>query len=377
MNQNFYFNYKKTAKIAAAVLAAAFGIFAAYKLSFYLAPFIIALLISFLLEPAVIFIVKKIRLPRKFAVPAVLLLFIVVVGAILAFIITRLIKEIVSVSKILPGFFSSLYESINILLGKVIRIYEWLPPEITANIETIISNFTNSMLNAVNTLANSIVKGAFATAVSIPEALIFILITILSTYFLLIDKDKIYGFFAEHLPAEWMLKAINLKNDMFSAMFGYLKAQLIIISITFAELLVGFAIMRLKYALLLAFIISLVDALPVLGTGTVLIPWSIYELFSGNMRMGVSLLVLYSVVLIVRYMLEPKIVGRNIGLHPLLTLIAMYAGLKLLGVAGLILGPIAILLIKNILAGIFKHQPAPMKETAGSKTLSQGKAGKE
>lgn len=101
-------------------------------------------------------------------------------------------------------------------------------------------------------------------------------------------------------------------------------------------------------------IISIVDALPILGTGTILIPWAIYSFLTGNVRMGLSLFILYCIVLIVRQLIEPKIVSEQIGIHPLLTLIAMYTGLNLLGFFGLIIGAITLLLLKNILMGIFK-----------------------
>ena len=136
---------------------------------------------------------------------------------------------------------------------------------------------------------------------------------------------------------------------MFSALFGWIKAQLILMTITFTELNIGFLIMKVENSLLLSLLIAVVDALPILGTGTILIPWAIIKLISGDYRLGISLLLLYLIVIIVRQLIEPKIVGKQIGMYPLLTLFAMYTGLQAMGFAGMIVGPIIVLIIKSIL----------------------------
>ena len=120
---------------------------------------------------------------------------------------------------------------------------------------------------------------------------------------------------------------------------------------------IGFNIIGVSYSLLLAFIISVFDAFPIFGVGGFLIPWAIYSFFTGSIRMGISLFILYFIVLIVRQTVEPKILGNQIGVHPLVTLIAMYTGLKLLGFIGLILGPITALLFKNIISGMLRNRP--------------------
>ena len=126
-------------------------------------------------------------------------------------------------------------------------------------------------------------------------------------------------------------------------------------SITFTELFIGFSIIGVGYSLLLAFVTGIIDAFPVLGTGTILIPWALYEMIFGTFRTGLFLIILYAVVTIVRQLIEPKILGPD-RVHPLMTLIAMYAGLKVFGFFGLILGPIIFLMLKNIISGIMKDR---------------------
>ena len=160
------------------------------------------------------------------------------------------------------------------------------------------------------------------------------------------DKEKIMSFITKQMPAKWMPKIINIKNNLSSVLLGYIKAQLILMAITFVEVTIGLFIIGIDYAILFGLIISFIDVLPVLGTGTILIPWALFSLITGNYSLGFSLIILYGVVLLVRQFLEPKIVGGQIGLHPLATLSAMYIGLKVLGIMGMILGPIIVLVIK-------------------------------
>lgn len=352
MIEHFNATAIKILKMLLVFAAVLLGIFIVYRMSHYLAPFIVAFAIASLIEPIILLLIKKAGLKRKIAAPIVLLLVLSALVSLLVLLISKLINEIISFSYIAPKFFTDLYNNLTVLISKGTDFYEWLPPEISINLGSVISDLSSTFANIVK----SIGKGAYATAVSIPEAIIFTLVTIVSTYFLTSDRERIFNFFKKQLPDEWIAKIISIKNDMFSALFGYVRAQLILMSITFTELFIGFSIIHIKYALLLAFIISIIDALPILGTGGILIPWSIYSFLTGNIRLGLSLISLYAVVLIVRQLTEPKVLGHQIGIYPLLTLIAMYSGLKLIGFGGLILGPITLLLLKNILSGILKNR---------------------
>lgn len=352
MGDNFSLSPRKVIKMFICVLAVIVGVLIVYKLSFYLAPFIIAFIISLLMEPNIRFLTRRLKLKRKPAALISLLFILLVIGSVLLIIILKLITEIRGMVYTLPSYFNDLNNNLNMLIEKTIDMYEWLPEDITKNIGSVLSNLSTSLTN----LLKSIVGGAFTTAATIPQAVIFIFATIMSTYFFASDRDRIYSFFRRQLPESWISKLSLIKSSAFSAMFGYLKAQLIIMTITFTELFIGFTLIRVKYSLVLALITSVIDILPVLGAGTVLIPWSIYSLLIGNTRLGISLLILYVVVLIIRQIIEPRIVGSQIGVYPLLTLIAIYVGLKTLGVLGMVLGPITFLLIKNIITSILKDR---------------------
>lgn len=187
-------------------------------------------------------------------------------------------------------------------------------------------------------------------AKNIPSMLIAVFASVFTAFFLLKDDSLFRSSFRKFFGEKACLRLAEIKNSFSDVTFSYLKAQLIIESIIFIVLFIGFLFLRVNYALILAFFAAIIDAIPILGTGTVLIPMSIFYFISGNTASGWGLLVLYGIAILVRQLIEPKIVGNKLGIHPLLTIFSIYSGLKLFGVAGLIFGPIAAILIKNLLS---------------------------
>lgn len=359
MNQKTKKLLIKIAIFALVLVSVTVGVLITFKLAFFLLPFLIAFALSSLMEPIIKLLHKKIHLNRKISAPILLLLLIAIIVTLFVLSVLRLIKEIKAFIALAPGLLSELYTQITSLISRSSASFEWLPSEITDNLGSVISNISEMITN----FGKSVVKGAFVTAISFPEALIFTIITIMATFFMSMDRDKISATMARHLPESWMERIIALRKDLFAALFGYLRAALIMMCITFTEVFLGLSIIGIKYALLLAFVIAVIDALPILGTGTVLIPWSLYLLVTGNYRFGIYILVLYLVVLVIRQTIEPKVVGQQIGVYPLVTLLAMYVGLRLVGFAGLILGPITFLIIRNMLITIYKNKT--IKEIIG------------
>jgi sporulation integral membrane protein YtvI len=166
--------------------------------------------------------------------------------------------------------------------------------------------------------------------------------------------DYLAGTVSRQFPKSISERFMQIKGYAFSAFIKYLRGIAIILCINFAELLTGFLILDVQYAFLLALAIALIDALPAIGTGIILMPWSLVELIAGNYKKGISLFVLYLIILIVRQIIEPKIMSSSFGTNPVLTLIGMYAGLRLFGIAGMVLVPIFLAMIVYMQrAGLF------------------------
>jgi sporulation integral membrane protein YtvI len=339
-----------TIKLIIRIAIIALCIYLLLRLSVFCIPFIIAFILSSLMEPLVSFMDRKMKIPRKAGSVISLLLVLSIVGSIQGLLITRLVKEIITVYNQINEIFGSMQQFFEAMIEKINNIYISLPKTIS---DTLDKYFADAASNAEEFL-KPVVTWITDFTMSLPQALVFLIVTVLATYFMSSDRDKISSFLDKQVPGQWMEKNRSVMNKLFSALFGWLRAQLILMTVTFTELTIAFIVMRVENGLLIALLIAIVDALPVFGVGAVLIPWGIVELLSANYQRGLSLLLLYIIVIVIRQLIEPKIVGQQIGIHPLLTLFAMYLGLQLFGIPGMILGPVLMVIIKSILGAVVK-----------------------
>ena len=194
---------------------------------------------------------------------------------------------------------------------------------------------------------------AMAVAGWVPEAFIFITVTLLACYYFSADDGRIGkacgAAVTRMTPASLRDRLPQMGRRLRRLGRQYLRACLFLGLLTFTQSFIGLALLRVPYAFILALLIAVVDFLPLLGTGVVLIPWAAVSLLLGEVRLGIGLLILYAVTSVIRQILEPKLIGEGLGLHPLLSLAAMYGGLRLFGVWGMILAPLTTAGIKSIL----------------------------
>jgi sporulation integral membrane protein YtvI len=182
----------------------------------------------------------------------------------------------------------------------------------------------------------------------VADFFVVVIVFFVAVYYIAVDFKKINYFISYQFRGESKKYITIVKNHFLSTVWKYLKAYCVIIAITFFELIIAFSVLDVEYPFLLALITALVDILPIIGTGTVLVPWGIINIFTGNVFTGIGLLVTYVIVTIIRQIIEPKIVGSYIGMYPLVTLVMMYSGLKAFGVAGLFAFPIISIILKNM-----------------------------
>lgn len=346
--RSFIINVAYYGLIAAAAVLGAW-VFFKYLLP-VLYPFFIAYLLALVLNPAMRFLNKRAGLPKS--VCALLL----VTGAVAALfvlvylLIDRAAAELTAltqrISSISPEDFENIKERIDSLLIKL--------PFINSRGDTArLWQAAGERLNdfAANSLpslsgAITMLTGLFA---GLLDFMLVFIITVVSCYYMTVDRARISGLFYKIAPAGVSKHLRSARLEVFGAIGKYLKAYGIIILITFTELFVTFTVLRLDYALLLAAVISLIDILPVLGTGTVLVPWALVCLFiTRNFYIGTGLIISYVLITVIRQIIEPKIVGSYIGLHPLATMVAMFAGLRLFGLTGMLLTPFLVLIARNL-----------------------------
>lgn len=344
---------KRTLSAVLKVLLAIFLIFLFTRIWKYILPFIIAYFFASLIEPLVKFVENKIKIPRKIGTVFSILLVLGFIGSIIGFLISRLIREIRAVYLSLEINMETLTEFFNRVVKNIDGIFIQLPIQVTDLIEKGIQELTNNLQSVLGKIVDW-VQASVQVALYLPQILIFILVTVLATYFMSSDKNNIIKFLDIQIPTNWLNKSKSITKNVFSAFFGWLRAQLILTSITFTELLIGMWILGINNSLLVALLIALVDVLPVLGAGTVLIPWAIINLVLGNTKLALSLALLYVIILFVRQLIEPKVLGKQIGVHPLFTLAGMYIGLKIWAVAGMFIGPLSIVALKYLFEGLAK-----------------------
>ena len=186
---------------------------------------------------------------------------------------------------------------------------------------------------------------------ALPGGILVGIVTAISGVYFCMDGERITASLLAILPSRWRSKLPLWRQGIRRFSWQYLRAYLILTLLTFLALFLGFSILRMDYAFLLAIAVALIDLLPILGVGTVLLPWAAVLLIGRHFYLGFGLLILYFTVLLLRQILEPRLIGKSLGLHPLLTLFASYAGWRLLGFTGMILAPILAMIGKNFLAG--------------------------
>jgi sporulation integral membrane protein YtvI len=311
----------------------------------YFAPFLTAMILAMLIEP-IVKLFQRFKLPRGMAVILSIILFLGAFVGLSAFAISRLVFELKELYVSLPNYYNDIYSSLDTLVKKGTELYLQLTPEATNIIEGLLINALDKVKLFVGQMLTHTPSSTLSFIGKLSGLFFYTIVTLLATFFFSKDKALIVGFIFRQLSPGWQDKVLTLKKDLFMALIGFLKAQTIILSVTFLESYVGLSLLGVKYALIFALLIALVDILPVLGTGSVYVPTAILNLLWGNYKFAVAILVLYGVIVVVRYIIEPKVVGTQLGIHPIVALASIFAGLKLIGVAGVLLGPTTVVVIK-------------------------------
>lgn len=246
------------------------------------------------------------------------------------------------------GFLSGLNEN-DALYDALMRIVNlggfFGDREGAAELEAEISGALKGMITS---FLSRLVSGLTSFISSIPKVLIFVLVTVISSVYFSLDLDNINRFVKARMPSGITSRLIAFKNEFLSALVKYLRSYLMLMLITFIIMLFGFLVIGVKYAVLFAFVVALLDALPLIGVGTVLIPWSLYQMIFSDFGMGIGLLVLFAVNLVIRQFVEPKIVGKNLGIHPVVSLILLYVGYHFFGFFGLLLIPFMTVILNTV-----------------------------
>ena len=336
----------RTGLIALGILAGAWA-FAALLLP-VLWPFLIGLAVSLLAEKPVRLLQTRARFPRWLASGVcVLTLFVLLFGG--AFFLCRLLcTEAADLARQLPQLAEGLAPPVLRLKDRLLSLAEKLPDGLGKGLRAGVESFFQNGAGFGSKLYESLFSWASGVIGRLPDAVLFTVTAVLSSFMLSGELPAIRTWLQKLARPEWLEKLQRLGGHVRTTLGGWLRAQLKLMGITFLILNVGLLVLRVRYPLLAALVITVVDALPVFGTGTVLVPWAALACLLGNVPKGIALLALFAVISVVHSVLEPKLMASQAGLPPLASLAAMYVGFCAMGVTGMVLAPVLLLLVKQL-----------------------------
>lgn len=303
-------------------------------------PFLLAAVMALASEPLVRVFRQRLKLPQAAAAGVGVAVALVVLALGLTGLGALMVRQVQALAARMPDLGDAAKQGLQSLhswmAGVAAHTPESIRPMATESVDALFSD-SSVFLGQVSTLVTSLASGMVSR---LPDSALGFGTWLLASFMFSAKLPKIRVWVAEHLPKEWSEKYLPALQRMKMSALGWLKAQLKLIAVTFGILTTGFFLLRVENALLLAVVIALVDALPVFGTGLIMIPWGVVNLVQGNTVFGVGLLATYAAAALTRSVLEPRFVGRQLGLDSLVTLAAIYVGYRLWGIPGLIFAPL-------------------------------------
>ncbi|MBQ7096845.1 MAG: sporulation integral membrane protein YtvI [Clostridia bacterium] len=303
----------------------------------WLMPFIIGFILASIANPLVSKICGKTGINRRLCAFVVMLLEYFLIIFVVWVAIAKILGSAQAVFADLPRYFDEnivpFWNNFKITLTEISR--DW-PPEVLVHVSSFTDGAFESLRGLISGASEHFLSFITQTTGRIPFLFLSVVFAVLSSFFISMDYDEIRAWVKGHIPTRLVGVVSDTKLQLGKTLLKYVKAYSIILSITFVELIIGLMILRVENFLGIAAIIAVFDILPILGTGGIIIPWSLFSFASGNYFLGIGLLVLYLVIILVRNFAEPKIIGMQLGLHPLVTLLTIYVGYRFFGIIGMI-----------------------------------------
>lgn len=361
-----------------AIIIALFYLAALYLFG-WIWPFVIGFFVALILQKPLDFLYRHIKVRRSILALLLVIFTYCVIGTLLVLIGIEIVNEVkdfisylISKARELPN----LMDSIRL---KIIDLLKFLPDEMESTVVNAVNEFFTGAkeINISSINFSSPLNGILGAAKQVPSAIVSVIITFISTAFITIDYRQIVNFIRRQLSPKNRQLLSDSKQIFMTTIWRMIRAYALLMTVTFVEMTIGLYIIKwcgllqIDYIVTLAAVIAIVDILPVLGVGTVLIPWGVISLISGRASLGIALLILYVAITLLRNYLEPRIVGGQIGLNPVVTLLAMYLGLQTLGFLGMFVLPMIVIILKILQdegkIKIWKTAEDEKNESAGKK----------
>ncbi len=331
-----------------AIMVAIFSVLVKYALPM-LAPFVIAFVIAYILRGPTSWTSKRLGLKYKATALLMVLLFYCTVGLLIAFLAVRAFAGIRAIIEYLPHMYMTHLEPTltDLFIGFENLVYR-MDTSLFALIQGFDDQFMQWLASFISSFSATAVSAASNLAASIPGLFIKIVLMVISTFFIAADYDVLTGFCIRQVGEKSATLFVQIRQYLVGTLFVCIGSYATIAFLTFVELSIGLSIIGINHPILIAACIAVFDILPVLGTGGIMIPWTVIVLIQGNYTLGLGLLVVYIAITVIRNIVEPKIVGSQLGLHPVVTLASMSVGVALFGVVGLFGFPIGLSLLRYL-----------------------------
>ena len=308
-------------------------------------PFLVGLAVAWIAEPLARFLSRRAKFPRTLATGAAIGgVYLLLLG--LVYLLGRLaLQEMDHLASGLPGMVEGLDQAAGRVQGWLYHLAQDAPERLQPGLEESITQLFSNGSALAEGAVSRVLGAASQIIVTLPDTFVFLGTAVVSSFMI---SAQLRPFLLGKLPPAWSQRILPVLQNLRVNLGGWFRAQCKLMGLTFLLLTIGFLILRVEFPLLLGALIALVDALPMLGTGTILVPWGLLVLLQGQTALGLGLIALYGVTALTRSILEPRMVGHQLGLNPLLTLVALYMGYRLWGILGMILAPVLTITVLEI-----------------------------
>ncbi|OUM96261.1 MAG: sporulation integral membrane protein YtvI [Thermobacillus sp. ZCTH02-B1] len=318
------------------------------------APFLLALVVAIFIEPLTAFLIRVSRgkLNRVAAGTISSTVFTIVLLGLIALLGARIVSELVAFWNRVPEFVGNLNLYFQDALNNARSLYQHLPPDSAAQLENWLMGLSGTLTQAATSLSRVFIS----LAGEIPNLFIFFIVFLVAVYMFSYSLPTMKASFLSIFAEESRKQVEEVLDSLRRSIFGFLRSQLILSALTYVITLSGFLLLGIKYPMAIALLVVIVDIMPILGTGSVLVPWATYLiLMNGDWYTGIGLIVLFLFITVFRRIIEPKVLGDSVGISALAALISLYVGLKLAGVVGVFLGPLVVIIFMAARkAGLFQ-----------------------
>ncbi len=342
-------------------------LYLAPRLLVFFWPFVAAWILALITGPIVNWLEKTFHIVRRYSTMIMIIIMLGLVALVGAGVITFIVIQIVHFVQNLPSIYNSVVTQINLILADYSGILDYLPaPLINA-----ITRITNDLGSALAVLMESIASPTFVAAQSVarqlPSVVVYIILTIIAAYCMIAEREQIRDYLYDHIvpyiPSGWKNCWECLKKEWKTVVGGYFLARFKIMSVVAVIIFIGLLFLHVQFAFWWTVLIAILDFIPVLGVGTALIPWAVYQLFVRNYRMAICLIVLYIITSTVRQIIQPKIMSDTMGLSPIKTVVLLFIGYRLFGFIGMLLSvPLGMLFFCMVDDGVFSGWTANVKK---------------